>query len=396
MAVVAGDVELSYTELNSRANRIAHWLITQGAQPEQRIGLILERSADLLAVMIGIVKAGCAYVPIDPNYPEERIAWMLSNAGVIHTLTTTDLTTKLPTDTTTPTTPIDTPETQATWQTMADTDPTQPLHPELPIYVMYTSGSSGVPKGVVTTQANVAAMALDRRWTTGAHQRVLFHTSYGFDPSTYEVWAPLLSGGRVITAPPGRLDPQTLHKIMTDQHVTGTWMTAGLFTTMAEQCPEAFTHVHEIWTGGEAVSPTAVRTITQTNPNTTVVDGYGPTETTSLSISHHIHHPQQLGTSVPIGRPMDGERAYVLDQLLQLTTPGTPGELYLAGTGIARGYLNRPALTSERFTADPYGPPGTRMYRTGDLVRWNHNGNLEYLGRTDDQIKIRGYRIEPG
>ncbi|MFJ2444448.1 amino acid adenylation domain-containing protein, partial [Streptomyces sp. NPDC087658] len=401
VALVAGDVELSYAQLNARANRIAHWLVAHGARPEQRIGLVLDRSPDLIAVLLAVAKTGGAYVPVDPNYPEERIAWMLSNAGVILTLTTTDLVAKLPTDATTPITAIDTLETEAAWQAVADTDLTdadrhEPIHPELPIYVMYTSGSSGVPKGVVTTQANVAALALDHRWNGGAHSRVLFHTAYGFDPSTYELYAPLFSGGRIVVAPVGRLEPEVLREVIAAQGVTSMFLTSGLFAAMAEQCPEAFAGMRELWSGGETVSPAAVRGVQDACPDLTIVDVYGPTETTVYATCHPVLDAASLGVTVPIGRPLDGERAYVLDEFLQLAAPGVPGELYLAGAGVARGYLDRPGLTSERFAADPFGPAGSRMYRTGDLVRWNRDGELEYLGRADDQVKIRGHRIEPG
>ncbi|MFJ2444451.1 amino acid adenylation domain-containing protein, partial [Streptomyces sp. NPDC087658] len=400
-ALVAGEVELSYRELNARANRIARWLTARGIGPEQRVGLVLERSVDLIPVLLGILKTGAAYLPIDPEYPAERMAWMLADAAPALLLTTDALADRLPPEGLPETVRIDGADTRAAWQTCADTDLADTerrgaLRPELPAYVMYTSGSSGVPKGVITTQANVAALALDHRWSGGAHACVLFHSPYGFDACTYEIWAPLLSGGRVVVAPAGRLDTWVLRALIDENQVTGVFLTTGLFTVMAEEHPDAFARVREVWTGGEAVPPRAVRAVMEVCPRTRVIDVYGPTETTTFATCHPLPGIPALEAVLPIGRPMDGMRAYVLDERLGLVAPGVAGELYLAGAGVARGYLNRPGLSAERFTADLFGPPGTRMYRTGDLVRWNRDGELEFLGRADDQVKIRGFRIEPG
>ncbi|MBC3840986.1 AMP-binding protein [Streptacidiphilus sp. 4-A2] len=187
---------------------------------------------------------------------------------------------------------------------------------------------------------------------------MLFHSPLAFDASTYELWAPLLSGGEVVVTPVELLDPVTLPAVLREQRVTALWLTAGLFRLMAEECPEAFAGVSEVWTGGDVVPPDAVARVLAASPGVAVVDGYGPTETTTFATSHRLTEPPLRSARLPIGRPLDHDRAHVLDARLQLVPPGTAGELYLAGAGLARGYLNRPGASSERFVADPFGGPG--------------------------------------
>jgi amino acid adenylation domain-containing protein len=263
-------------------------------------------------------------------------------------------------------------------------------------YVMYTSGSTGTPKGIAITHRNVVKLAADPCWRNGAHQRVLLHSPHAFDASTYEVWVPLLSGGQIVIAPPGELDISTLEQAITQHQVTGLWLTAGLFSVLAEQRPDCFTGVRQVWTGGDVVSPAAVARLLTACPATTVVNGYGPTETTTFAAHYPVCAAPGDQRTVPIGRPMANTRLYVLDTGLQPLPVGVAGELYIGGAGLARGYLHQPGLTAHRFIADPYGPPGARLYRTGDLVRWCADGNLEFVGRADDQVKLRGFRIEPG
>ncbi|WP_346017274.1 AMP-binding protein, partial [Streptomyces sp. SID6137] len=208
---------------------------------------------------------------------------------------------------------------------------------------------------------------------------------------------PLLNGGTVVVAPAGDLDVPALQQVIGEQRVTALWLTSPLFDVVADHAPECLASVRQVWTGGEAVSATSVRRVQEACPSLTVVDGYGPTETTTFATCHPITHPYSGGPVVPIGRPMANMRTYVLDAGLRPVVPGVTGELHIAGAGLARGYLNRPGLTAERFIADPYAPePGARMYRTGDLVRQSPDGVLEFMGRADHQVKIRGFRIEPG
>ncbi|NDK30164.1 non-ribosomal peptide synthetase, partial [Streptomyces sp. TR1341] len=213
---------------------------------------------------------------------------------------------------------------------------------------------------------------------------------------TYELWVPLLSGARIVLAPPGDLDTRTLQQTITDHHVTAAFLTATLFNLMVEEAVDALGTMREIWSGGEAMSATAVRRLVSRFPGLTVRNGYGPTETTTFAVTHTVRSEDVERGSIPIGTPMGNMRALVLDDTLAPVPAGVAGELYVAGVGLARGYLNRPALTAERFVADPYGPVGSRMYRTGDVVRRRADGVLEYLGRADEQVKVRGFRIELG
>ncbi|MCX4587513.1 non-ribosomal peptide synthetase [Streptomyces sp. NBC_01481] len=391
-AVTDGNSTLTYAQLDNRANQLAHKLITRGVRPGNAVAVLLQRSITTVTTVLGLMKAGALYVPLDTRYPAERIRQILADTGVSLIVTDEVSQSELP-PLTTGLLVID----SAGRDEQEHEAPNVVVAPDAAAYVMYTSGSTGIPKGIAVTHRNVTALALDPRFNPQAHQRVLLHSPAAFDASTYELWVPLLNGGTVIIAPTGDLDVPTLQQVITQQRVTALWLTSSLFNVVADHAPQCLTDVHEIWTGGEAVSATSVRRVQNTCPSLTIVDGYGPTETTTFATCHPTTNPYTGTHVVPIGRPMANTRTYILDHGLQPVPPGAVGELYIAGAGLARGYLGRPDLTAERFIADPYAPePGTRMYRTGDLVRHNPDGNLEFTGRADQQIKIRGFRIEPG
>ncbi len=248
----------------------------------------------------------------------------------------------------------------------------------------------------------MTALAADHRFRNGAHHRVLLHSPLAFDASTYELWIPLLSGGQVVIAPPGDLDPATLRRTITEHQVTGLWLTSGLFRVIAQDAPGCLAGAREVWTGGDVVPAAAVRRVLTACPGLTVVDGYGPTETTTFATCYPMRAPGAVPDAVPIGGPIDNTQVYVLDPGLRPVPPGIPGQLHIAGAGLARGYLNQPGLTAARFTACPLRPsrrPHVRHRRPGPLDsagRGEAGGQLEYLGRADDQVKIRGFRIEPG
>ncbi|MEU4554379.1 amino acid adenylation domain-containing protein [Micromonospora violae] len=375
-ALISGDTVLSYRELDARANRLAHWLIGRGVGPERLVGVALPWSVELVVAILAVVKAGGAYVPIDAGSPDRRFDLVPSAEAPILT--------------------IDADLFARDFGDQPDTPPPVVVASDNLAYLMYTSGSTGVPKGVAVSHAAVVALARDRCFRQG-HERVLLHSSPLFDASTYELWAPLLGGGTVVVAGTKDSDLDALTRLIADHGITGLWLTAGVFALIAEHEPEALSGVRQLWTGGDVVSPAAVDRVLAANPHLTVVDGYGPTETTTFACRHPIERaPGAKRLTVPIGGPMDGMRVYVLDAGLALVPAGVVGELYIAGLGLARGYLSRPGLTAERFVADPWGPAGTRMYRTGDLVRWNRAGHLEFVGRADEQVKIRGFRVEPG
>ncbi|MFE9002125.1 non-ribosomal peptide synthase/polyketide synthase [Streptomyces sp. NPDC007875] len=391
VAVAAGERRLTYRELDEASDRLARRLVALGVAPEDRVALFQERSPGLVVSILAVLKAGAAYVPIDPRYPASRRGHIMADSQVSVLLT--DLASPAPECAHDATVLVVDAPAPADGQ---DAPLPAAVRPEQLAYVMYTSGSTGVPKGVAITHADVTALAADRAFASGAHRRVLQHSPQAFDAATYELWVPLLNGGQVVVAPPGDLDLPTLERVVAEHAVTGLWMTAGLFRLTAEEAPSCFAGVAEVWTGGDVVPAEAVRRVMAACPGTVVVDGYGPTETTTFATRFRVPDPDDVPAQIPIGRPLDNMRVHVLDDGLCPVPPGVPGELYIAGAGLARGYLGRPELTSERFVADPYGPPGGRMYRTGDLVRWNAEGAVEFLSRADDQVKIRGFRIEPG
>ncbi|MGW2566252.1 amino acid adenylation domain-containing protein [Streptomyces sp. NPDC001537] len=389
-AVVQGERTTTYRQLNARANRLAHRLIALGVRPEDRVAVLLDRSDGLLAALLAVLKAGAAYIGLDPRAPAARARRILAETGANVLLTDTE-----------PTEPYDGMITLApaepTLAAEPDTDPAVLLHPAQLAYVSYTSGSTGTPKGVAVTHRDVTALAADSAFTDGGHARVLVHSPTSFDASTYEMWVPLLNGGTAVVAGPDEDVAAATVARLTQRHgLTALWLTAGLFRLAAEEDPGCFAGLRQVWTGGEAVPAPAVRRVLAACPGLTVTDGYGPTETTTFATTRPCTADAPVPEPLPIGRPLNGMRAYVLDGALQPLPPGTVGELYVAGPGVARGYLGRPGATAERFTADPYGPPGARMYRTGDHARVTAGGELEFHGRTDGQVKLRGFRIEPG
>ncbi|MET9619108.1 amino acid adenylation domain-containing protein, partial [Kitasatospora indigofera] len=260
-------------------------------------------------------------------------------------------------------------------------------------YVMFTSGSTGVPKGVAVRHRDVAGLAADRRWRGGAHDRILLHSPHAFDAATYELWVPLLAGGTVVVAPPGGLDAPGLRAVVARHGVTALFITKALFDLVAEEDPEAFAGLRTVSTGGEAASGALMRRVLDACPDLLLAHVYGPTEATTFATYQALSATEAAAVRVPIGTPLDNMRSYVLDEHLRPVPPGVAGELYIAGAGLARGYWNRPALTAERFVACPF-VPGGRMYRTGDLVRQRGGGALEFQGRADAQVKLRGFRIE--
>ncbi|MFH9942080.1 amino acid adenylation domain-containing protein [Streptomyces murinus] len=404
-AVVMGERTLTYAELDERTDRLARRLIGEGIRAGDPVVLFLERSLEAVVALLAVVKAGAVYVPLDVRYPADRIALIIRDSKATVFLTDRDLTgLGLPEHARTiPVTgvadhpaghPADHPA--GPQETAGGADPLPPVHPDQPAYAMFTSGSTGVPKGVAVTHRNITELAADERFPLASRARVLLHSPMAFDASTFEFWMPLLTGGTLVVAPPGLLDTTALSRALSEGRITGLILSSGLFQMLAEDDPAALAGVRTVLTGGDVMSVEAVRRIHQHCPETTVLNGYGPTETTVLVAAHTVRAPYDLPGAVPIGTPLDNTRMYVLDSRMRLVPPMTPGELYLAGSGLAAGYPNRSALTAERFTADPYGPPGSRMYRTGDLARWNQRGEIEFLGRADQQVKLRGFRIEPG
>ncbi|MFA1539038.1 amino acid adenylation domain-containing protein [Actinomadura monticuli] len=395
-AVRAAGESITYAELDARANRLAHRLIGLGVGRDTPVAVLLERSADTVVASLAILKAGGAYAPVHHSYPPERMAWAVAEVDAPVLVVNTPMRDRVAgLDTSARVLVVDDdPETDA----QPDTAPGVGCHPEQLACVLFTSGSTGVPKGVMLRHRDALDLATDGRLGGGAHDRVLVHSPHAFDASIYEIWTPLLHGGTAVVAPPGHLDGEALEKVIAAEDLTGLFLTTTLFNLVADERPHAFARLREVLTGGEAGSPSAIRKVLAACPETEVGNVYGPTEATTYTTIAGQRAP--LGdpseTSTVLGRPIDDMRVYVLDPALRPVPPGVVGEAYIAGAGLGRGYLRRPSLTGERYVADPYGAPGDRMYRTGDLVRWRADGTLEYVDRADFQVKVRGFRIELG
>ncbi|MGW1658030.1 amino acid adenylation domain-containing protein, partial [Streptomyces atratus] len=398
VAVVSGEVTLTYGELNARANQLAHALIARGVGPEQLVALALPRSAELVVAVLAVLKAGAAYVPVDPQYPAARIAYLLQDArpsllvttGGIGELPGADPVERLLLD-------------AADLDGLPDTDPEIPLDPGHPAYVIYTSGSTGNPKGVVVPHRNVVRLfgttqelfdfSAKDVWT-------LFH-SYAFDFSVWELWGPLLYGGRLVVVDhETSRSPHRFLELLARERVTVLNQTPSAFYQLMqadEEAPETGRSLalRTVVFGGEALEHTRLTSWYERHPDDAplLVNMYGITETTV-----HVTYAalDRSGAAGQVGAAIADLRTYVLDAHLRPMPPGVPGELYVAGAGLARGYLNRPGLTAGRFVADPFGPAGARMYRSGDVVRRCADGSLRFVGRADDQVKVRGFRIELG
>ena len=400
IAVICGVQSLSYGELDARANRLAHHLIALGVGPDDLVAVALDRSVELIVALTAILKSGAAYLPLDPSHPAERLVLMLEDSGARFTLTLGAATDRLRGRA--QLLALDDPGVEAAVagrpaHAPTDVDRRRPLHPDHLAYVIYTSGSAGRPKGVLTTQANVASVVSRPAYAPlGPGQSVLQYAPVAFDAATFEIWGALLNGARLVLAPNGYPDLDRLAQTIAAHSVDTLWLTAGLFAQAADTHPHLLAPVRRLLSGGDALSVSAVARTRATHPGLTLINGYGPTETTVFACTHEIEPRDAEAERIPIGRPIQAARVFVLDERLLEVPYGAQGELYIAGAGLARGYLNQPGLTAERFVACPFGPPGTRMYRTGDLARRRVDGTLEFLGRADRQIKIRGFRIEPG
>ncbi|QMU76780.1 amino acid adenylation domain-containing protein [Streptacidiphilus sp. PB12-B1b] len=397
VALEAGPEHVTYRELDARAAALADRLAALGVRPERPVAVLMDRSVGLITAQLALVRTGGVYVPLDGRAPRERLRRMLAEAGA--ELLLTDAAWAPTARGLLPDEGVLLLDGQAPPDAAPGADarrgpaPAAAVHPDNVQYLMFTSGSTGTPKGVAVRQRDVAALALDRAFT--GHDRVLVHSPHAFDASTYEVWVPLLRGGTAVLAPPADLDAELVRRAVTEQGVRCLWLTVGLFRLLAQEDPACLRGAREVWTGGEAVPGAVVRRVLEACPGLVVVDGYGPTETTTFATRRAFRSGDPLPAVLPIGRPLDNTRAYVLDDALQPQPPGVTGALYVAGAGLARGYAGRPGETAARYVADPFGPPGGRMYRTGDTARWSDDGDLHFVGRADDQIKIRGFRIEP-
>ncbi len=386
-AVVHGDRALTYEELNARANRLAHHLRARGVRAGERVAVLVPRSAELVVTELAALKAGAVYVPIDPTFPAERVARMVSRCGARFSLALAgDVIPAIPAER------IDVDgDLVGSANNLGEA-----VDPEAPAYVMYTSGSTGTPKGVVVPHRAIVSLVSNNRYADfGPDDRVGFASNPAFDASTVEVWAPLLHGGRVVVIPQDvLLDPARLAAELVEKRVGVMWMTVGLFNRYVDVLAGVLPGMRMVMVGGDALDPRVIARVVERHKPRNLLNGYGPTETTTFALTHLITEVPEGARSIPLGRPIGNTRVYVLDAGGEPVPVGVAGELYIAGAGVALGYLGQPALTAERFVPDPFA--GGRMYRTGDLARWLADGTIEFLGRNDFQVKVRGYRIELG
>lgn len=395
VAVAMGDASLSYAEVNTRANRLAHHLRTLGVGPDVLVGVCLQRSPDLIVALLAILKAGGAYVPLDPDYPSERLAFMLADTSAPVLITEQALRRPLPASNAHVLCIDSDADGLARYP---DGNPLALASADHLAYVIYTSGSTGTPKGVMVTQRAVARLVIDTDYVQlGPDDVVAQASNSSFDAATFEIWGALLNGAKLVIVPKDVLlsGPALTREIATHR-ITTLFLTTSLFHEHASSSPGMFSPLKQLLFGGEAADPAAVRRVLDTAAPERLLNGYGPTETTTFATWFDVPSTGiWAGARVPIGRPIAHTRCRVLDAHLEPVPLGIVGELYIGGPGLARGYLNRPDLTAERFVDDPM-LAGERLYRTGDLVRYRPDGNLDCVGRADRQVKLRGFRIELG
>lgn len=418
---------MTYAELNHAADRLATRLRAMGVESEQVVGLCVERGTKMVVALLAILKADGAYLPLDPSHPRARIELVLAECGarlvlidagtapffdgIGATCVRIDLDDSDASESDedgSGASEDDSVETGVAGTDLVDTPgraaavmpgmarPRRSAIGRQLAYVMYTSGSTGVPKGVAIEQRSIVRLVRDTRYVRFSAHEVLFQFApLAFDASTFEIWGSLLNGARLVIAPPGLPSLAELGETIARSGITLLWLTAGLFHRMVDAQAPALRGVRQLIAGGEALSVPAVRRALATLPETTLVNGYGPTEGCTFTCWNTLSTAETEASSIAIGRPIANTQVYILDADLRLTPPGAPGDLYAAGDGLARGYRNRPDLTAERFVPHPFATePGARLYRTGDRARYRADGHVEFLGRRDRQVKVRGFRIE--
>jgi len=396
IAIIEGERRWTYGEVEEAANRLAHQLICLGILPGESVGICLERSANAILVILALLKAGAAYAPLDLASPSVRLATIVEEADLRFIVTTKEISRDLAL-LKTKTLLFDSICTASAGN--PSIPPNIPLPTDRLAYVMYTSGSTGKPKGVAVPHRAVMRLVEDPDFLSISEQDVfLLMAPMSFDASTLELWGSLLNGAKLVVLTERTPSLDAIVDVIQRHHVSVLWLTAALFHLIADEYPNVLTQLRYLLAGGDVLDPIRVRSVVERMfPGSTFVNGYGPTENTTFSCCYPVTNHDQIGATVPIGRPIRGSTAYILDSHQQPVPIGIPGELYVGGAGLALGYLNRPDLTAERFLPHPFSDvPGARLYRTGDLARYREDGVIEFLGRVDRQVKIRGFRVEPG
>lgn len=393
-AIVFKREKLSYKELNERSNQLANYLKKKNVAAASMIPLSVERGPNMMVGILGILKAGCAYVPIDPTYPEDRIKFMLEDTAANIIVSSEVSIKKLPN-----LSGVDVIKLDTDWGKISQESSDNieiDIRPEGVAYIIYTSGSTGRPKGVLVTHQNVVSLVRETDYVSFNDQNILLSTgSSSFDATTFEYWGMLLNGGQLILCPESNLlDHELLKNEIQSRKVNMMWFTSSWFNQLVETDISLFEKLKTILVGGEKLSQKHIEKLKQAYPCIEIINGYGPTENTTFSLTYNIKSTSD-NISIPIGRPLNNRSAYVLNTDQKLVPVGVAGEIYLGGSGVAKGYLNQEKLNTERFIKNPFIKGHTsKLYKTGDLGRWLPDGNIEYLGRIDGQVKIRGYRIE--
>jgi amino acid adenylation domain-containing protein len=406
VALVHRGEMLDYATLNKRANQLAHYLGALGVKPDDRVAVCVRQGVDMVISLLAVLKAGGCYVPLDPNYPQDRIRHMLSDSAPVALLTQLSLTERVGTHAL-PTLVLDAPSDREALKSQPTHDPVKSpdLNDSHLAYVIYTSGSTGEPKGVMVEHHSVVRLVTTRDYVQLDSTTVMAQASNtSFDAATFEIWGALLNGGRLVVVEKDTLvHAERLAAQIREDGINVLFVTTALFNHHAQSKPDCFAALGTLLFGGEAVSPGAVATVVRNGKPKRLLHVYGPTETTTFSAWYPVtSEPLAGAVTVPIGRGFADTRLYVLTPTLQPVPVGVSGELFVAGAGLARGYLDRDDLSAERFLKDPFarelgaGDASARMYKTGDLVRWLPDGSLEFLGRRDSQIKLRGFHIELG
>jgi amino acid adenylation domain-containing protein len=396
IALVQGDTEITYGDLNRRANRLAHRLCLAGVTLETLVPCCFERSIEMIVAFLAVLKAGAAYVPVDPRYPQARKLLILADADQQLLLTRRSLVSSLEAGKSTRIVTLD-DESEPFSSSASEENPLQVAGPTNLAYVMYTSGSTGRPKGVMIEHRGIVRLVRDTNYCHfGSDETFLQFAPPSFDASTFEIWGALLNGGRLVLMPPEASSLEDLVGAVRQYGVTTLWLTAGLFHLLVEEHPAALKSLRQLLAGGDVLSARHSRVFLEHAPKTTLINGYGPTENTTFTSCHSMRAEDAIPESIPIGKPVSNTRVYILDSDMNPVEAGETGELYAGGDGVARGYFNAPDATSDKFLTDPFvGQPRQRMYRTGDLARWRSDGSIEFVGRLDNQVKVLGYRIEP-
>ena len=400
VAAVYGQERLTYGELNRRANQLAHRLQAMGVGPDVLVGIYMPRCLEFIVAVVGIIKAGGAYLPIDTEYPRDRITFMLKDGDVPVLLTKAHLVESIPAhDAEIICLDPGSPDMTMAIDLGSRGDPGNEATPDSLAYVMYTSGSTGLPKGVAIPQRGIVRLLCGTDYIQlGPSDRIAQTSTTSFDASTFEIWGALLHGGQLIEVPKEvLLSPVDFAAVLREERISVLFVTTALFNHTVAAIPDAFVTLDVVAFGGEAVDPRWVREGLEHGSPRLLLHVYGPTEGTTFTTWYPVHYVAPDARTIPIGRPISNTHVYVLDDHLQAVPVGVRGQLCIGGDGLARGYLNRPEITAARFVPNPFdAEPSARLYLTGDVVRYLPNGELEFLGRRDAQVKIRGFRIELG